>query len=97
MKEILARACAAAVRCRSLATAAAVAALLVVGSAGSASAQTAPVWPTGVPQIVDSTAVLKAATDVLTFLAMPFILTSLGILALYMIWRFGKRVVSGGS
>jgi len=76
-------------------------AVAVVGvltcSAGQASAQTGTVFPTGVPKIVEPTTVLDAATDLLGVLALPFILTSLGLMALYMIWRFGKRIVGGGA
>ncbi len=70
-------------------------ACLVVGN--TALAQAPPDPATLVPVFVDPTAVLTVVQTKLTALFLPFIMFSIGVMLLILIWRTGKRYAGGHS
>jgi hypothetical protein len=73
----------------------ALAVALVVGlNAGQASAQTVG-WPAGIPEFIEASTILEAVTSILSLLIPLFVLFSLGLGAMYLIWRMARGFVGG--
>lgn len=68
-----------------------------LGVASIASAQAPPDPATLVPVFVDPTAVLTVVQTKLTAVFLPFIMFSIGVMLLILIWRTGKRYAGGHS
>jgi hypothetical protein len=79
-----------------LAVAAALAVALLALGGGEASAQAPP--PVGVPTLgIAVNTILENVQTALTGVMSPFILFSIGVMVVLLIWRVGRRFAGGGT